>query len=281
MDFNQLKYFCAIVKAKSITRAARDLFISQPALSNSLAKLERELNVLLFDRQANRIDLTEEGHLFYRFASNTLREQEYTLRALQEFSDNPQGIIHLFIQGNVYAVYHLVDDFLAHYPGIACESTESPDEADLLITNQLIYKNAFDYTPFLTQRLQVVVTSAHSYAGKEDIRLEELDSLPFVYLPHRDINSLIYSYFQIFKVYPSSQHLCPYFEMLPSYLSKHNAYAIVIPDLLPTYQDALCFLPFDPIQKIQRTSYLCINRHSVARKTVQLLHSYLLTNIQR
>ena len=66
MDIKVLKYFVQVAKDQSYTRAAEHLFLSQPALSKLIKKLERELKVPLFRVQKNGVYLTDYGEQFYR-----------------------------------------------------------------------------------------------------------------------------------------------------------------------------------------------------------------------
>ena len=76
MTISQLQYFVTVVKTNSITKAAKQLFVSQPAVSSSIKELEKEFNTTLFVRYNNQIVLTDEGHHLYKLAVNLL--QNYT-----------------------------------------------------------------------------------------------------------------------------------------------------------------------------------------------------------
>ena len=69
MDFKALEYICAISEAKTISQAAKNLFISQPALSQFLSKLERELGTPIFDRSGNMMKLSSAGEILVRDGS--------------------------------------------------------------------------------------------------------------------------------------------------------------------------------------------------------------------
>ena len=73
MEIHQLKYFICVAKLESISKAATMLHLSQPALSKSLAKLEDELGVQLFDRLGKRLHLNDRGKLFLKGAERPCR----------------------------------------------------------------------------------------------------------------------------------------------------------------------------------------------------------------
>ena len=72
MDLGQLRYFVKIVEHRSFTRAARDCSVSQPALSQQIGKLEKELGQPLFERQGRSIRLTPAGQLLQTRAEKIL-----------------------------------------------------------------------------------------------------------------------------------------------------------------------------------------------------------------
>lgn len=61
MELLHLNYFREVAAVENITKAAKKLYVSQPALSTAIARLEKELDFLLFERKGNRIELTEAG----------------------------------------------------------------------------------------------------------------------------------------------------------------------------------------------------------------------------
>ena len=64
MELNQLHYFVEVARCENITRAAKELFITQPALSRVILRLEQELGTPLFDRHSGRVTLNEHGKAF-------------------------------------------------------------------------------------------------------------------------------------------------------------------------------------------------------------------------
>ena len=72
MELQQLKYFKSVAEIGKISEAARALFISPPALSTSISRLEKELGVRLFDRTNNQITLNLQGRIFLRYVNQVL-----------------------------------------------------------------------------------------------------------------------------------------------------------------------------------------------------------------
>ncbi len=83
MKLVQLEYFCAVCRYHSITRAAEELYVTQPTISVAIRELEKELKLRLFHHEKNRIAITQEGEAFYRRAEAVLKE---TRAMVTEFS---------------------------------------------------------------------------------------------------------------------------------------------------------------------------------------------------
>ena len=92
MEFKQLESFAAVVRLRSFTRAAEQLYISQPTISTHIRALEEELNMRLILRTTKSIEVTAEGQKLYEYAVNILQLRD---RMLQECSSEAKRIIHL------------------------------------------------------------------------------------------------------------------------------------------------------------------------------------------
>lgn len=123
------KIFNCVANAGNISRAAKELYISQPAISKAISKLEQNLEVTLFTRNSRGVHLTEEGKMLYehtRSAFETLQQGEETIRKINEL-----GIGHIRIGVSTtlckYLLIPYLKDFIAKYPHIKvtidCHST--------------------------------------------------------------------------------------------------------------------------------------------------------------
>jgi DNA-binding transcriptional LysR family regulator len=86
-SFHQLKYFVSAIDHGSITKAAKELFISQPALTKQLSELEKVLNCQLVVRKTTGIELTEAGRFFYEKAWNILKQVEHLQQEIKQYGD--------------------------------------------------------------------------------------------------------------------------------------------------------------------------------------------------
>src|ERR1700756_2061100 len=92
MDLRHLRYFVAVVEARGFRPASRTLFVAQPALSNALHQLERELGVELLERTPRGIQLTEAGQEFLGHARTLLRQADAAVGAMRECARRRPGI---------------------------------------------------------------------------------------------------------------------------------------------------------------------------------------------
>ena len=83
MTFNQMNYFLTVAKYLNFSRAATSLFVSQSTLSRSIASMENELNVTLFDRRYHNLKLTPAGELLYREGEVLMNNMNELLNRLQ------------------------------------------------------------------------------------------------------------------------------------------------------------------------------------------------------
>ena len=74
MDLTQLEYFRVVARYENITRAAKDLYVSQPTLSQSIARLESSLGIELFDRVNGKLHLNDAGRMFLERVNNAFFE---------------------------------------------------------------------------------------------------------------------------------------------------------------------------------------------------------------
>ena len=95
MEFRQLKHFVAVVETGSISAAARQLFLAQPAISASIKKLEGELNLPLLHRRERGVALTEAGQQFLHHARQILQQSKDAKLAMHAIEGLDHGDVEL------------------------------------------------------------------------------------------------------------------------------------------------------------------------------------------
>lgn len=95
MELAQLNYFRTVARTGNMSRAARDLFITQPNLSRSIARLEAEVGVPLFDHRKGKIALNDCGRVFLASVELALGELASGVQTVQRLYENTQNILSL------------------------------------------------------------------------------------------------------------------------------------------------------------------------------------------
>ena len=93
MDTRVLKYFLTVAHTNNITRAAKQLHITQPTLSRQIMELEKELDTTLFDRDQRHLQLTEAGVLFQQRATTLLQMIDQTKDDLHQQEKELTGAV--------------------------------------------------------------------------------------------------------------------------------------------------------------------------------------------
>ena len=97
MTSRQIEYFLAVARSQSFTKAAEELYLSQPAISRHISALEGELGFRLFDRTGRSTSLTPAGELFRIFFENSRAGLEDVIQRARMLTDAEKGRIHLGI----------------------------------------------------------------------------------------------------------------------------------------------------------------------------------------
>ena len=127
MELRQLRYFVRIVELSSFSKAAQDLFIAQPALSNQISNLEKELDTQLLYRSVRGVIPTEAGKTLYRHAQAIIRQIEHLKYEVKNESANPKGSVSIGLPTSVSNVLAspLIAATQERYPEIKLQIVES------------------------------------------------------------------------------------------------------------------------------------------------------------
>lgn len=120
MTIRDMMYMTVIAEEKSITRASSKLYVAQPALSQCVQKIEKELGSAVFVRKNNGVVLTEEGECFIEFAKKTLREQKKYEQRIVDLRNADSGRVHLGFTGTqaTYVLPYVLPRFKECYPAV-------------------------------------------------------------------------------------------------------------------------------------------------------------------
>ncbi|WP_111978562.1 LysR family transcriptional regulator [Algibacillus agarilyticus] len=163
MDFKQLEYFCALAREKHFAKAAKACFITQPTLSNSIKKLEAELNVELVIRGHNFIALTTEGQHFLIKAEALIADYHELKRSLNTKSGQLQGILRVGVVPQCQLdIIPLIKSFRDVYPNVKVQMA--------VLTNQQIMEQLANHAIDLGLGFQHAMNNASR--GKFDVHFQ-------------------------------------------------------------------------------------------------------------
>ena len=119
-NLNNYIIFHTVAKCGNISRAAKELFISQPAISKSILKLEAELGTTLFHRNSRGVSLTEQGHLLYEYVERALDNLDQGEENVRKYSETGMGHIRIGVSTSLcrYVLIDYLKDFIKENPNI-------------------------------------------------------------------------------------------------------------------------------------------------------------------
>ncbi len=192
IDFRHLETFCRVAEVKSFSRAADDLFLTQPTVSGHILALEKSLSLRLFDRTGREVRLTKAGEVFLRYASKTLTIRKDLLNALSEFSQGIRGELSLgasTIPGE-YLLPKLMGDFKKDHPHFSL-SLKIADTKEIVqyvlqgnvefgMTGAKVNHPSLHYEKYEEDEIIVVAPAGHPLARKKRVGLEDLLKEPWI-----------------------------------------------------------------------------------------------------
>jgi DNA-binding transcriptional LysR family regulator len=196
MEWQQLEYFGVVARLEHFTRAAKKLAISQPALSRSIAALEEEIGVPLFEREGRSVRLNRYGRVFLRHVERALAEIDEGKRKIQDLVNPDQGVISLAFLHTLGArfVPSLLREFRQYYPSVRFQLYQNSakrileqleaGEIDLCFTSPPVRRPGLGWADLLQEKLIVLVPRHHPLASRRTIRLDEVAEEPFICMKH-------------------------------------------------------------------------------------------------
>lgn len=197
MNTEQLKLFLDLARVRNFTRAARNNFLTQPAVSRRIQQLESELGVRLFERTRRRVLLTENGSIFLPYARGILSKLEEARHDLLESDTKPVGRLCVAASPSIglYALPAYLKKFIRQYPRIdlhveyelpeAIYAGVASGEVDLGVVAYPVARPEFVSLPFQTDTIVLICAPQHPLARRSSVRLRDLRDEPFVLLPDR------------------------------------------------------------------------------------------------
>ena len=193
----QLRILKAVATEKNFTKAAEILYLSQPSLSKQIKTLEKNLDILLINRESNKISLTENGKIFLQYSERILALCEESCRALIDLKNGDRGNLKVGASQTTgtYLMPRVLALFAKNYPQIDLNVQVNSTR---LIANNIInreidiavvggeipneLKKNLMVEPFVEDELSLIVPKFHPFAKKKQINKEDLYHLNFITL---------------------------------------------------------------------------------------------------
>ena len=190
MDFRQLESFLTVTKYNSFSKASRELFLTQPALSNQIKNLEKELRTPLFERRGKTIELTSAGKLFREYAIELIKKKEAALFEVNDLIDKFDGTIEVPCSTvpSETIVPQLITGFLKEYPGVKFKifGMDSSDVIDSVEEKKYAIgfvgskpNSDFDYIKVYSDDM-VFIGPAAAPLYSDIIRVDDILDLPLI-----------------------------------------------------------------------------------------------------
>lgn len=188
MELLQLQYFVTVAHLENITHAAKRHGVPQPAMSQTISRLEKDLGVRLFDRQGNRLHLNEKGALFLSYAEKALNELESGADALQEGVGELTGRISLLVLENRNLMIDLVAAFARRHPKASFSISHTYNAGpqftcDLCVAARCPYLHMDKSVPLIEEEIRLAVPKGHRLAGRQRVEIRDLAGEAFISMP--------------------------------------------------------------------------------------------------
>ncbi len=189
MDLLALRYFQTVARLEHVGRAAEKLRVAQPSLSRTLARLENDLGVPLFDRHGRRIRLNRFGTAFLRRVDRVLAELDDARQELDDAAGLERGTVTVAAE-SLLVLTEPLRTFIPGHPLVDVRLSQSSAEGmaerlrsgdvDLCITSQPLSGDDIRSRVLLDEVVMLCVPSGHRLAGRGRVGLADLEGEPFL-----------------------------------------------------------------------------------------------------
>jgi DNA-binding transcriptional LysR family regulator len=208
LDTRQLRAFITLARRGSFTLAARDLHLSQSAVSHSMKALETDLGCRLFDRMSKKVLLTQAGEQLLQHADKIILEMSAARESLQQLGK--WGHSRLRVGASTTACQYILPEVLSEFkksypqamiivePGDTREALEllRGNQVDLAIALEPKRDDDFDFTPLFSDEMVFVMAPSHPWARAGRVERDEIPRQQYVlYAKSSFTFSLVADYF--------------------------------------------------------------------------------------
>lgn len=186
MTIRHLKIFLTVVKCGKMKKAAEELYISQPAVSQAISELEKYYGVKLFERLSQKLYITNDGEILLSYATYIIDSFEKMELSLQESLSKQQIRIGSSVSIGSTLLIDLVDKLEKEIPGIdvrvtidntsTIEQMICKSDLDLAIVEGLVKSDEIIQLPLGNDELVIVVGKSHPFWSYEEVDIYQLEN---------------------------------------------------------------------------------------------------------
>ena len=196
ITLRQLEVFVAVARCGSVSHAASELFLSQPAASMALAELEKLLGDKFFDRKGRKLHLNEKGRALLPLSVDTLNRVDEIQTKFSKKSSAPAGIFKFGCSTTIgsYVIPPLLDIFIKEFPEIEISMNVQNSgviidkilnfDLDMAIIEGTCHNSSIEVTPWRKDRLAVLCSPKHPLAQKTTITEEDIKNAKWILREH-------------------------------------------------------------------------------------------------
>lgn len=226
MNLQQLKYVIATAEAGSITKAAGQLYISQPSLSNAIKDLEAETGIVLFVRSRNGVTLTKEGMEFLGYARQVLQQMELLedkyiavqprkIRfgvSTQHYTFTENAFVELVqrfgqeryeFYFNEAGTHQILEDVKNRISDLGIIYLSDENEA---VLRKTLEEYCLEFVPLFSAKPHVFLQREHPLAQKQMLKLAELEPYPRLNFVQGSYESSYYAE-ELFSTLPADKEI--------------------------------------------------------------------------
>ena len=194
INANHLKVFNSVAANLSFSRAAEELYTSQPSVSTQIKKLEEYLAISLFEQHGKKVFLTEAGTTLFLYSQKVFSLIDEGVQALEELKGGHKGrlLIGASTTPGVYLLPKILGNFKFSYPGIVpkLEIANSQRIVEMVNTNRLdigiigeeiICPPELHVEPWLKDELFLIVPDQHPWTNKASVHVRDLENEQFIF----------------------------------------------------------------------------------------------------
>lgn len=194
LERHHLEIVKAVVETGTLTLAAQKLFLTQPALSHTIKRLEDSLGTAIWEKSGRKVRLTRAGEYLYQLSQRLLPQFEHAEEQLQRFSLGLQGDLRIGMECHPCYQWLIknVGPYLEKWKNVDVDVRQQFQfkgiaalfayEVDILITPDPVFSDGLVFTPVFPYELMLVMNTAHPLTHKQRIFPEDLqDQTLFTY----------------------------------------------------------------------------------------------------